>query len=299
MFGGLQVSEALESAVYATAWVAAIIAAAVFVNRFGQRLIDRYLKLRETGGEGAKPEHLASRKRAYTAAALLRHTLRYAIVIFAAYAVAVAIASYFPRFATLLAGLGIAGVVVAFGAQAILRDVLAGFFIVFENQYAVGDVVRIRLSGFEVVGVVEEFSLRFTKVRDASGKLRFVPNGGILGVDRYASGYSTHRIDIFLPALANQETVRSSIAGVSELYKGHPVLAEPIQMGRLTSGDSGTLISVTVKAIPSEEQLADKIAKAVSLELTRALGLVEEPPMAVYEISEDGFSAYERSVLVG
>ncbi len=56
-----------------------------------------------------------------------------------------------------------AGVALAFGAQAILRDALAGFFIIIENQYAVGDVVRIRLTNFEVFGIVEVLSLRFTK----------------------------------------------------------------------------------------------------------------------------------------
>lgn len=297
MLLSLRVSEAIGNAIHAAVWVVAIVASAVFVNGFGQRLIGRYIELNEVSGDAAKPEQIAARKRAFTAAALLRHTLKYAVAIAAVYAVAVAIAAYFPRFATLLAGLGIAGVAVAFGAQAILRDVLAGFFIVFENQYAVGDVVRIRLSGFEVVGTVEEFSLRFTRVRDASGKLQFVPNGGILGVERYASPYAMHGIDFFLPTSVDPQSVRNAVETAAELYKNNPLLAGPIRLARLAAGDSGMLLSVEVKVTPSDCPLVDKIAEAMSLQLKRALGLAEEPPMAVYETSEAGASARERSVL--
>ena len=75
-----------------------------------------------------------------------------------------------------MAGLGVVGIAVGFGAQALVRDWLAGIFIVLENQYSQGDVVR--LAGVE--GVVEDFSLRRTTLRDLDGTVHTVPNGQII-----------------------------------------------------------------------------------------------------------------------
>lgn len=72
-----------------------------------------------------------------------------------------------------VAGLGIAGIAIGFGAQTLIRDWLAGIFVVLENQYSSGDVVRI--AGVE--GVVEDFSLRRTVLRDHDGSVHTVPNG--------------------------------------------------------------------------------------------------------------------------
>lgn len=75
-----------------------------------------------------------------------------------------------------IAGLGVVGIAVGFGAQTLVRDWLAGIFIVLENQYNLGDEVRIA----GVSGVVEELSLRRTMLRDADGTVHVVPNGQII-----------------------------------------------------------------------------------------------------------------------
>ena len=74
-----------------------------------------------------------------------------------------------------VAGLGVVGIAVGFGAQTVVRDWLAGIFIVLENQYSQGDVIRIA----GVDGVVEDFSLRRTTLRDVDGAVHTVPNGQI------------------------------------------------------------------------------------------------------------------------
>jgi small conductance mechanosensitive channel len=75
-----------------------------------------------------------------------------------------------------IAGLGVVGIAVGFGAQSLVRDWLAGIFVVLENQYSEGDHVRIA----GVDGVVEDFGLRRTTLRDAEGTVHFVPNGAIV-----------------------------------------------------------------------------------------------------------------------
>ena len=87
-----------------------------------------------------------------------------------------------------VAGATIIAAVIGFGAQSFLRDVIAGFSIVFEGQYSVGDFVLIKPQ--DVSGVVEELGLRMTKIRSLSGEVSYVPNGTMQGVVNYISGSS-------------------------------------------------------------------------------------------------------------
>ena len=79
----------------------------------------------------------------------------------------------------LVAGAGIAGVALGFGAQSIVKDFLSGFFFLLEDQFAVGDLVSVNAAGKELEGRVEAVSLRTTEIRDESGTLQIVPNGNI------------------------------------------------------------------------------------------------------------------------
>jgi len=86
--------------------------------------------------------------------------------------------------APVLAGLGIAGIAVGFGAQYLIRDLIAGVFVIMENQYRVGDVAKVA----DIIGLVEEINLRKTVLRDLDGIVHHVPNGEI----RVASNYTRH-----------------------------------------------------------------------------------------------------------
>jgi small conductance mechanosensitive channel len=92
-----------------------------------------------------------------------------------------------------LAGLGVAGVAVGFGAQYMIRDLIAGIFIIWENQYRVGDVAKIA----DITGEVEEVHLRKTVLRDLDGVVHHIPNGEI----KVASNYSRHfsRVNLNIP----------------------------------------------------------------------------------------------------
>jgi small-conductance mechanosensitive channel len=83
-----------------------------------------------------------------------------------------------------IAGLGVVGIAVGLGAQTLVKDWLAGIFVVIENQYSAGDQVRI--AGVE--GEVEDFSLRRTTLRDADGTVHTVPNGQIIVASNLSRG---------------------------------------------------------------------------------------------------------------
>lgn len=92
----------------------------------------------------------------------------------------------------LLAGAGIVGLAVGFGAQSLVKDVITGFFIIFEDQFGVGDYIKIT----SVEGTVLEIGLRTTKIKGAAGEINIVPNGSITDVVNYSINNSIAIIDV-------------------------------------------------------------------------------------------------------
>jgi small conductance mechanosensitive channel len=102
-----------------------------------------------------------------------------------------------------LAGAGLLGLAVGLGAQSLVTDVVSGFFILFEEQYLVGDHVKIG----DAAGRVEVVGIRHTQVRDAEGRLHIIPNGQIKGVVNASRGYSNAVVELRLPADADLDGV--------------------------------------------------------------------------------------------
>jgi small conductance mechanosensitive channel len=95
----------------------------------------------------------------------------------------------------LLAGVGVVGLAVSFGAQSLVKDVISGFFVLLENQFAVGDVVEID----GTAGKVEHMTLRVVMLRDLSGVLHIIPNGSITKVSNMTRGFSRTVVDVSVP----------------------------------------------------------------------------------------------------
>ncbi|HEX9891056.1 MAG TPA: mechanosensitive ion channel domain-containing protein, partial [Actinomycetota bacterium] len=98
--------------------------------------------------------------------------------------------------APLLAGAGIAGVALGFGAQSLVKDFLSGFFILLENQFGVGDVIDVQTSGGPITGKVEQLSLRTTWLRSYDGTVHVVPNGNIQVVGNRFKGWARAIVDV-------------------------------------------------------------------------------------------------------
>lgn len=116
--------------------------------------------------------------------------------------------------APLLAGAGIAGVALGFGAQSMVKDFLAGMFILLENQYRVGDIIRINTG--EVSGRVEKVSLRTTVLRDMDGMQHHIPNGVISIATNMTMDYSNVNIDIAVSYDTNIDKLVKVINQVGE-----------------------------------------------------------------------------------
>jgi small-conductance mechanosensitive channel len=96
----------------------------------------------------------------------------------------------------LLASAGIAGVALGFGGQWLIRDIIAGIFIITENQYRIGDSVVLHTSAEPITGSVENITLRLTMLRDMNGRLHNVPNGAIIVATNQSKDFSGINLDI-------------------------------------------------------------------------------------------------------
>jgi small conductance mechanosensitive channel len=103
---------------------------------------------------------------------------------------------------TLVAPATVIGVAVGFGAQRVVQDILAGFFIVTERQYGFGDVIRISTLGSTagVTGTIEDVTLRVTRMRTVNGEVVIVPNGAIQQVTNLSRDWARAVVDVPLPA---------------------------------------------------------------------------------------------------
>jgi moderate conductance mechanosensitive channel len=164
-----------------------------------------------------------------------------------------------------LAGAGIIGLAVGFGAQNLINDVVSGFFILFENTYLVGDYIK----AGEAQGTVEAIDLRTTRVRDGAGRLHIVRNGRIQDVINYSKEFTFAVVEVGVAYEANIKQVIEVIkqAG-AEVQAVMPEVLEPMKVRGVRSfNESDLVIRTTTKVQPGkhvkvEFALRDRIKDA-------------------------------------
>jgi small conductance mechanosensitive channel len=127
--------------------------------------------------------------------------------------------------APLLAGVGIVGLAVGFGAQNLVRDVVTGFFILLEDQYGVGDIVMINQIA---TGNVEQLTLRITGLRDLDGTMHYMSNGSITHVANRSKDWARAVIDVGVGYSEQPDHVRAVLLGVAKEAKEDPELGRTL-----------------------------------------------------------------------
>jgi small conductance mechanosensitive channel len=151
--------------------------------------------------------------------------------------------------APLLAGAGIAGLAIGFGAQSLVKDVITGFFILAEDQYGVGDVVRIG----DLAGLVEKITLRTTILRDLEGRVHVIPNGEVNKVTVFTKEWSRALIDVEVAYKENLDFVIQTIREVGErIANEHSdlVTAGPDILGVESLGSHGVTVRLLFQTKP-------------------------------------------------
>ena len=189
----------------------------------------------------------------------------------------------------LLGSVAILGLAVSFGSQNLVRDVVNGFFILLENQYAVGDVVSINGKS----GGIERITIRSTWVRSASGDLHVIPNGSISLVSNMTRSWSRAICDIGIGYGANLDVVQAVVEQVgAELHadpEWQPHLAEvPQWVGVTEQADSAVIVRTQVKVLPGQQWgVKRELFRRLKLALEAAEVEIPFPQMVVHQASPE------------
>ena len=240
----------------------------VVVAAIAYRLVDRVIR-RVVAGVVTASQHLGelgeaipgplqapppdprALQRAETVGVVLRSIAKAAISLIAVLTI---LSEFGVNLGPLLAGAGIAGIALGFGAQSLVKDFLSGLFMIVEDQFGVGDVIDVG----EESGVVEGVSLRTTRLRDVEGTLWHVPNGQILRVGNKSQQWSRALLDVQVAYDTDLDEARRIIKEVADGVWHDPelgasVLEAPEVWGVESFGPLGIAIRLVVKTRPSDQ----------------------------------------------
>lgn len=200
--------------------------------------------------------------------------------------------------APLLAGAGVLGLAVGFGAQSLVKDVITGFFIILEDQFAVGDVIQ---SG-TYKGTVELIGLRTTRLLSPTGEIFIIPNGLITNVTNYSLSNALAVVDV---PVKMEQSLEATLGLIGEALKGieernSNVLAYPNVLGIQSMSTSEYVIRIAANCLPNardsaERQIQSDIKQA--LEKQSRLEQAEAEEKARIEAEVEAEAAQKLKVL--
>jgi small conductance mechanosensitive channel len=265
-------------------WVVSWIASKA-LNRFQERLAHK--------GEAMGKEGTEQAKRAETLTHLLRQLVRIAVLVLGGLVV---LKELGVEIAPILAGAGILGLAVGFGAQNLVRDVISGFFLILENQVRVGDVAIINGTG----GLVEAINFRTIVLRDLAGTVHTFPNGAITTLANMTRDWSAYVYEIGIAYGEDSDRAVALIQQVGEEmaaddYFG-PLIKEPMEVfGVDRLAESSVVIKGRIKTWPIHQwevgrELLRRVKKAFDAE-----GIEIPFPQRSVHVRQDA-GAFERAM---
>ncbi|MGK7310728.1 MAG: mechanosensitive ion channel family protein [Candidatus Longimicrobiales bacterium M2_2A_002] len=189
-------------------------------------------------------------QRAQTVASLLNNVGAIAISLVAI----LMVLGTFIEIGPLLAGVGVLGLAVSFGAQSLVKDLISGMFMLIEGQFAVGDVVRVR----DTAGLVEKITLRTIVLRDVNGIVHIIPNGTVDTLSNLTKGWSRALLEIGVAYKENVDYVMAVMEDeareLMEDDRWKPLIMEPPEVpGVERFDDSAVTIRVMFKTLPQRQ----------------------------------------------
>src|SRR3954464_767221 len=235
--------------------IGVIVLVAWLVTRFLTRSIRRFVVRIEA--TAVSETHARVVQRAETIGLVLRSTVRAIVAVIAG---ATILGELGINLGPLVAGAGIAGIALGFGAQSLVKDFLSGMFMLMEDQFGVGDIIDVG----EASGTVEAVSLRTTRLRSVDGTLWHVPNGEIRRVGNQSQHWSRALIDVEVAYDTDLDHAQAVIASVAHdvAAADADVLDEPEVWGVEALGANGVMIRLVVKTRPSQQYRVSRELRA-------------------------------------
>lgn len=186
----------------------------------------------------------------------------------------------------------VVGAALGFGAQSIVRDLLAGFFIIAERQYGFGDVVKLSMGSNAASGTVEDVTLRVTKLRSNNGEVITVPNGGITEVVNSSKDWARAVIDVPVPVSADVSEVTGLLRRIgAEAYADPEIrpllLDQPTVMGVEAIGVTQMRVRIVASTQPGKQFEVGRDLRARIVEEFNRAGLVLRPEDVVDTSGEE------------
>jgi small-conductance mechanosensitive channel len=249
-----------------------IVAAAAVLNRIARRAVKRGLRGLHAGAVGERIGALArfapgslmdttetsprAEQRIEALAGILRSVISVVIAVVACFMI---LGQVGINLAPLIAGAGILGVALGFGSQSLVKDFLAGIFILVEDQFGVGDVVDLG----EATGTVEAVSLRTTRLRSIDGTVWHVPNGEIRRVGNMSQHWARALLDIEVAYESDLDTAQRVIKEAADAVwkEENAILEEPAIWGVENLGAHGVALRLVVKTRPSEQWRVSRLLR--------------------------------------
>lgn len=257
--------------------IAILIITGLFI-RVGKVAIRNFFKVRTRG-----PLRITERREA-TLMKLLENVLTYVVYFIAIMSI---LAAMTIDVKAMLAGAGIVGLAVGFGAQSLVKDIITGFFIIFEDQFSVGDYVRI--GQFE--GTVEEIGLRTTKIKSFTGEINILPNGSIVEVTNFSIYNSVSVLDIGIAYEGDIEYAEKVLQQYLETTtEKYPELVKmPELLGVQQFGASEVVLRIVAETVPMKHwYIGRQLRKDIKLLLDEHGIEIPFPRMVMYSRQEGG-----------
>lgn len=264
----------LEKIVLKVISILVIFLIASIVYKISVRLVDKLIAKQKKFKVGL------DEKRVKTISIVLKSFLKYTIYFFAFSAV---LYQFFGAISLTFASIG--GVAIGLGAQNLIKDVVNGFFMVFEDQFSVGDYIHIADKG----GVVQSIGLRLTKLKDFNGDIHIIPNGSVGQITNHCRSDMRVLVDVDIAYEEDIDRVTSILEGVCEEFKGNDQIVEgPKVLGVSALKDSGVTFSIWATTKPMAQWECEReIRKHVKKALDREGVEIPYPKRTVYHVREE------------
>ncbi len=269
------------------------------IRRFTERIAnpeaqERIQRLRRHAPDALQshgPESLRSAARATTLSHLLRSAT--SVVVWTIAGVMI-LGELGVALGPLIAGAGIAGVALGFGAQSLVKDFISGTFMLIEDQYGVGDII----DAGEASGTVEAVSLRTTRLRDVNGTVWHIPNGNILRIGNMSQQWARALLDVSLATDTDVDHAQNVIKRVADSvwndagWHGE-ILEEPEVWGVERLGPDAIVIRLVVKTKPAEQFTVMRELRRRLLEAFAVEGVELPDPGRVVWVERDPGTSQE------
>ncbi|ENK1245100.1 mechanosensitive ion channel family protein [Clostridium sp. FAM 1755] len=224
--------------------------------KIGNKIINRFVK------KQSNLKFSLDDKKATTVGTILNSILRYIVYFVGIFSI---IEILFGRIGSIFAGLG--GAAIGLGAKDLIKDVISGFFILFEDQFSVGDYITVE----DKSGIVDTIELRVTKLKDFNGDLHIIPNGLINTVTNHAKNNIRFKVEINVAYEVDIEEAINTINKVCLEYakeRKDIVVEQPSVYGITSLGNNGISIVVYGRTTPMNQWTAEiELRKRILIEL--------------------------------